>query len=346
SLSLLFGLGFALQLRRNPNALGRFSVRLVVLLMFGLVHGFLIWNGDILTEYALVGFLLIPFANRSSLTVVLWALGIFLCFPLTAAIYNALSLDLDRYSIAQSFQYGGYREFLRTNILVYTDRLVISILYIAQTISCFLLGLWLGRVGALERPQRHRLFIVLVCVFVLVLHVWGYRRNLADYNFRFDHFFVSPTLGFAYIFALAFFVSFLPFQKLFYIFSYTGRMPLTTYMTASVVLGYLFFGYGLGWYGRFTRGEWLLIAVLFYTAQIVLSHLWLRFFRVGPLEWLWRSLSYGKLQKIRRDRDPYSSVPGVPALLEPEVTPPVEIPKRAEFEEPFDWKKSTDEPQP
>ncbi|MGL4608995.1 MAG: DUF418 domain-containing protein, partial [Trueperaceae bacterium] len=45
SLSLLFGLGFALQLRRNPNALGRFSVRLVVLLMFGLVHGFLIWNG-------------------------------------------------------------------------------------------------------------------------------------------------------------------------------------------------------------------------------------------------------------------------------------------------------------
>jgi uncharacterized protein len=298
SLSLLFGLGFALQLRRNPNATGRFSVRLLVLLLFGLVHGYLIWNGDILTEYALVGFLLIPFAKRSSVTVMIWALAVFLLMPFTIGINAALNLDFDRYVIADTFQNGTYLEFLRANMLVYTDRLVISILYVSQTISCFLLGLWLGRVGALEKPKEHRLFLLGALTLMLFLAWWGYQNSRE--NFFLDVLFASPTLGFAYIAALALLVSFVPFQKLFYFFSYTGRMPLTTYMGASVILGYLFFGYGLGWYGRFYSGEWIRVALILYGSQIIFSWLWLKFFRAGPLEWLWRSLSYGKLQPIRR----------------------------------------------
>lgn len=298
SLSLLFGLGFALQLRRNPKATGRFSIRLLVLLAFGLVHGFLIWNGDILTEYALVGFLLIPFAKRSSVTVVVWSLAVFLFMPITIGINNALSLNLDRDTITQTFMTGNYLEFLRTNMLVYTNRLVISILYVSQTISCFLLGLWIGRVGALEKPKEHRGFLLGAVALMLLFAWWGYRNGRE--SFFLDVLFASPTLGFAYIAALALLVSFVPFQKLFYFFSYTGRMPLTTYITASVVLGYLFFGYGLGWYGRFYSGEWIRIALILCGSQIIFSWLWLKWFRVGPLEWLWRSLTYGKFQPIRK----------------------------------------------
>ena len=305
SLSLLFGLGFALQLRRNPNATGRFSIRLLVLLLFGLVHGYLIWNGDILTEYALVGFLLIPFAKRSSVTVVVWSLAVFLFMPVTIGIYEALRLDLNRDSIAQTLMTGSYLEFLGTNMLVYTNRLVISILYIAQTVSCFLLGLWLGRVGALEKPKEHRLFLLGALALMLLLAWWGYQNSRE--NFFLDVLFASPTLGFAYIAALALLVSFVPFQKLFYFFSYTGRMPLTTYIGASVVLGYLFFGYGLGWYGQFYSGEWIRVALILYGSQIIFSWLWLKFFRVGPLEWLWRSFTYGKLQPFRRTVVTYSS---------------------------------------
>jgi uncharacterized protein len=298
SLSLLFGLGFALQLRRNPNATGRFSIRLLVLLLFGLVHGFLIWNGDILTEYALVGFLLIPFARRSSVTVVIWSLAVFLLMPMTIGINDALSLNLDRDTITYQLMEGSYFEFLRTNMLVYTNRLVISILYVSQTISCFLLGLWIGRVGALEQPKKHRGFLLGAVALMLLLAWWGYRNSRE--NFFLDVLFASPTLGFAYIAALALLVSFGFFRQLFYFFSYTGRMPLTTYITASIILGYLFFGYGLGWYGKFYSGEWIRISLILYGTQIIFSWLWLKFFRVGPLEWLWRSLTYGKLQPIRK----------------------------------------------
>jgi uncharacterized protein len=320
SLSLLFGLGFALQLRRNPNAVGRFSIRLLVLLLFGLVHGFLIWNGDILTEYALVGFLLIPFARASSVTVVIWSLAVFLFMPITIGINSALSLDLDRYTIAQNFMTGNYLEFLRTNMLVYTNRLVISILYVSQTISCFLLGLWIGRVGALEKPKEHRGFLLGAVILMLLCAWWGYR--ISRENFFLDVLFASPTLGFAYIAALALLVSFIPFQKFFYFFSYTGRMPLTTYIGASVIVGYLFFGYGLGWYGQFYSGEWIRIALILYGAQIIFSWLWLKFFRVGPLEWLWRSLTYGKLQPIRKTTPAYSSF-GVTKRLDTAMAEPI-----------------------
>jgi uncharacterized protein len=300
SLSLLFGLGFALQLRRNPKAVGRFSRRLLFLLAFGLVHGYLIWNGDILTEYALVGFLLIPFAKRSSVTVVIWSLLVFLSFPVSISIHGALDLNLDTEGIANTFMNGSMLEILRTNMLIYTERLIISIMYICQTISCFLLGLWIGRVGALENPKAHRGFLVGSLVLMSLAAWWGYSRNLSNYNFFFDTLFTSPTLGFVYISALALLVSFRFFKNIFYFFSYTGRMPLTTYITDSVVLSIIFYNFGFGLYGQLHSGEWVWIALSLYTMQIVFSAWWLSKFRYGPLEWLWRSLTYGKFQPMRR----------------------------------------------
>jgi uncharacterized protein len=298
SLSVLFGLGFALQLRRNPKAVGRFSRRLFVLLLFGLIHGFLIWNGDILTEYALVGFLLIPFAKRSSVTVVIWAVLVFLSMPFTIAIHDAFNLDLNPERIATTFMNGGFLEILRTNALVYTERLIISIMYICQTISCFLLGLWMGRVGALENPKAHRRFLFGALVLMLLCAWWGYRNSRS--NFFLDTLFASPTLGFTYIAALALLVTLPFFQRLFYFFSYIGRMALTTYITDSIVLSVLFYNTGFGLYGQLHSGEWLWIALGLFTVQIFFSWWWLSQFRLGPLEWLWRSLTYGKFQPIRK----------------------------------------------
>jgi uncharacterized protein len=300
SLALLFGLGFALQLRRNPNALGRFSLRLLVLLVFGLVHGFGIWYGDILTEYALVGFLLIPFARRSNVIIVLSSLLVFLAIPIIGSFMPDSYYPLDKTAIAATFMTGSWTEVVRTNAQIFAYYLRVGAEYIPQTISCFLLGLWLGRVGALERPKEHRLFLFGALALMSALAWWGYQQNINNYRFFFDQFFTSPTLGFAYIAALALLISFKFFQKLFYFFSYIGRMPLTTYLTASVVLSLLFYGYGLGWYGQFYSGQWVYVALALFTMQVVYSWLWLKFFRVGPLEWIWRSLTYGKFQPIRK----------------------------------------------
>ena len=81
-----------------------------------------------------------------------------------------------------------------------------------------------------------------------------------------------------------------------------GRMALSNYLGQSLIASLLFNGSGLGWDGQVTPGEALLIGLVIYGAQLVLSTLWLRAFRFGPLEWLWRSWTYGRWQPLRAGR--------------------------------------------
>ena len=76
-------------------------------------------------------------------------------------------------------------------------------------------------------------------------------------------------------------------------------MCLTNYLVQSVIWVWLFFGYGLGWYGKVGLFDRVLLAILVYVFHVVTSQWWLRRFRFGPAEWLWRSLTYGQFQPMR-----------------------------------------------
>lgn len=78
-----------------------------------------------------------------------------------------------------------------------------------------------------------------------------------------------------------------------------GRMALTNYLTQSVVLGFIFYGYGLGLFGRIGPAPAALIGVGLYVAQLFFSGFWFLHYRFGPVEWLWRSLTYGRWQPMR-----------------------------------------------
>jgi uncharacterized protein len=78
-----------------------------------------------------------------------------------------------------------------------------------------------------------------------------------------------------------------------------GRMALTNYLAQSLICTTLFYGYGLGWFGRVGPALGLLITVVIFALQIPLSMWWLRRFRFGPFEWLWRTLTYGAVQPLR-----------------------------------------------
>ena len=79
-----------------------------------------------------------------------------------------------------------------------------------------------------------------------------------------------------------------------------GRMALTNYLVQSIVLGFVFYGYGFGLFGRIGSAAAAGIGVLIYLVQIQLSRYWLGRFCFGPFEWLWRSLAYGRRQPTRR----------------------------------------------
>src|SRR5262249_12027455 len=75
-----------------------------------------------------------------------------------------------------------------------------------------------------------------------------------------------------------------------------GQMALTNYLSQSAICTTLFYGYGFGWYGKLERYELWYVVLAIWAFQLALSPIWLRIFRFGPMEWLWRSLTYWKCQ--------------------------------------------------
>src|SRR6185295_3331508 len=167
--SLLFGAGLAIQFERLAGSERRTSLlvrRLVVLLAFGLIHLCLIWNGDILTEYALAGFIVLPFlfGPRWLLVVAaLAALGLYLemqVFPPSELWPSATALKQDITEAHRIYPTGGFLDVLafRLRELPLFASLHASIF--PRTIGLFLLGAFAWRTGILKNPPRHLLFSV------------------------------------------------------------------------------------------------------------------------------------------------------------------------------------------
>jgi uncharacterized protein len=76
-------------------------------------------------------------------------------------------------------------------------------------------------------------------------------------------------------------------------------MAFSNYLAQSLVFGWIFFGYGLGLFGRLGASQAMLLGIAVYIAQVLISHWWLKRFRFGPMEWLWRTLMYGVRQPWR-----------------------------------------------
>ena len=178
----------------------------------------------------------------------------------------------------------------------------------------FLLGLYAGRRRIFTEIATHRQFIRKVMWWSLALGLAGTTfitmvkpgwpldneflpitiRTLARLVERFS----SPAMGLAYIAGLTLLLQWDAWKSRLGPFGAVGRMALTNYLMQSVAFVLLFFGYGLGWYGQVGAFYALLLATALFALQIVASQWWLRRFRFGPAEWLWRTLTYGKLQPM------------------------------------------------
>jgi uncharacterized protein len=81
-----------------------------------------------------------------------------------------------------------------------------------------------------------------------------------------------------------------------------GRMALTNYLMQSTICAFIFHSYGLGFYGKVEVWQGILLTFLIYALQVIFSRIWLSYFYFGPLEWLWRSLTYRKFQEMKRKK--------------------------------------------
>lgn len=336
--SILFGIGFALQYQRmhkdDKVFVPFFRKRMLGLLIIGSVHLFLIWLGDILTLYALLGFTLIWFRNFSDKRLMIWTI-VLLLMPVVnwlamyltdnyypgyffrlhnelaskAATGIADGQNISNFSFHDYMAISSIQELLEMNLLMPLRRLG-GLLWegrLFKVLALFLLGIWAGRqilegnilsnTALLKKAMRWGLAIGLP---LNLLRTWvefsdlhGDLWPLAE--FVLNAFALTP-LAMAYCAVVAIIVTRRP-QWLRW-FAPVGRTALSNYLFQSLICIFIFYGIGLGYGSTLGYSGVVLIALILFGWQIIFSTLWLRYFRFGPVEWLWRQLTYGKRVKL------------------------------------------------
>jgi uncharacterized protein len=305
--ALLFGVGMAIQ-SEHLSVAGRplywLARRIAVLLAFGLVHLLFIWNGDILTEYALAGFAVLPFVLLPARVLLLAALLFLTAYAAAPALYSiswpsAAVLRAHVASANHVYSAGTLAEIWQFSVGELPWLLKLHLAVFLRTLALFVFGMFLWKAGVLKRTQDFRSEILIAAVTGLALGAILTAAEAYDALGSLDAAgqaladLAPVVLALGYGAALLALAQLPSARRFLLAFAPLGRMAFTNYVLQSVVLGFIFFGYGLGQFGRMGAAAAFMLGVALYAAQLVFSKWWLRRHRFGPLEWLWRTLTYG-----------------------------------------------------
>ncbi len=334
--SILFGLSFFIQMdsaaKRGNDFSMRFLWRGILLFGIGYVHQ-LFYRGDILTIYALLVPLLIPFHKVSAK----WLLGIaaviFLGLPrfISFAVFGNEALfglpdgfdnPLET-AYAELLLSGPFSELAVQNAVYgMKAKMNFQLLYFGRfyyTFGYFLIGLWLGKIG-LFRQLPHYLpmlkkvlkWSAIAClpIFGLIAGTFATAPQPVDFSswqhiiaFNFmDWLNIAMTAIIGCLFIIGYQKE--KWEKRLLFFAPYGRMALTNYVLQSIIGGFLLFGWGLGLITELRAIYLFFLALVMIVLQTLFSKYWLENFKYGPLEWLWRCGTYLKWQPfLKRDKD-------------------------------------------
>jgi uncharacterized protein len=333
--AFLFGLGLAEQMMRAEAGGARFLPlylrRLCVLFLIGIAHFLLLWDGDILHAYATDGFILLLFLRRSLKTLLVWA-GIMLGIPLlffgfttryaitgqvNPHVMNWIQyedLAEDRQTIEEArrvYSRGTYAEMIKFRagglgeLLPGNDD--------AHILAGFLLGLYAGRRRIFQHVSAHLAFIRRVQRSALMIGVAGSAvfvigqsnpsaTSVMQNVGRMCLVFAAPAMSFFYASTIIRVTEGEAWRRRLAPLASVGRMALSNYVLQSVICTTIFYSYGLALFCKVRPSLGLLLTMIIWLIQIPLSVWWLRRFQFGPIEWLWRSLTYWQRQPMRISR--------------------------------------------
>ncbi|WNG60762.1 DUF418 domain-containing protein [Archangium gephyra] len=339
--AFLFGLGFAVQLGRaegrGTSIVPVYARRLVVMLGVGLAHLFLLFQGDIVSTYALLGFTLLLFHKREDRTLLLWAAALIFLGPTLwntalrlpqllgspgaeeaakAAMERSQAL---RAQVLEAFSHGSWLDTVRVGAAYYSGDLFRNLSVLLPVVTGrFLLGLWAGRRRIFhDAPQHLRFFRRLLGwglalglfasgVGILVGQLFS-RKIIQPDSLPWLPYVMGPMrhlgemgMASAYVAGITLLFQRDTWRRRLAVLAPVGRMGLTNYLLTSVLGVLFFYGYGLGLMGRLGPAKQFALTLVLFALQLVFSHLWLARFRFGPVEWVTRSLTYGKAQPMRR----------------------------------------------
>jgi uncharacterized protein len=335
--SMLFGAGLVLMGERSdargaPLA-GVYYRRVLWLLVFGLAHAYLLWDGDILVSYALCGLILYPFRRLRPRTQIALGLCVFLLAvpvnmaaglaarraqetalpPLLDFIVQPDSRDPEKVrKDVELHQNGSYLTLLKNRAANNVWEQTVGFVSWAgpRAGGLMLLGMGLMQLGIFSAGRPLRFYLLLAALgygLGLPVVAWGVYEQLAH---QFEPIYQSLAGGhFNYLGSLlvalghvGVVVAVCKAGRLRWLtarLAAVGRMALSNYLMQTLIATTLFEGWGLGWFGRLDRFQLLGVVLSVWVLQLTVSPLWLRYFRFGPMEWLWRSLTYRRLYPLR-----------------------------------------------
>ncbi|WP_298422518.1 DUF418 domain-containing protein [uncultured Kordia sp.] len=326
--SLLFGLGISMQalklFEKGKLSFSFFARRMLILFFIGVCHILFIWSGDVLNIYAILGLFTTLMIKRSNKLILVLAI-IFLLFPfynqVFGYIFELIHFQPETYlsehtgeTVNQIIKNGSYLEGVQLRILEYMTNIPMLLDFLAPVaIAMFLIGLYLGKnkiytsldtfIDRIKKPMLvvaittniYRVVFLFVLVKLEIFRIAEYREVLIKLMVLSD-----TAMGLFYLWLIGWLWYNTKWKAILKPLQYAGRMALTNYILQSVVGLILFSSIGFRLYETLSPSETLFTAILVFIAQVFLSKVWLTHYQFGPLEWVWRCLTYKKLLPIKK----------------------------------------------
>ena len=332
--SFLFATGFYIQLSKHTedstDFLKTYRRRLFILLVLGAVHS-LIWFGDILFSYAIIGFILILFRNVKSKNLLRWSIFILLLpflidlvllpffqtpatisFNTTTSMVHVNYPDMTPEAVINTYQNGSVADIFLLNFhnLVWKYMGYFPSGQYFTLFGIFLLGYYLASIGFFTEKSKPIVLLVISLIIGLLAtfsariiggSLYRWPPTLANILFKFLLLIGQIFMCISYITCIYKIVQTSIGKRILKYLIPMGRMALSNYLFQTIIMIVIFFNFGFNLFGRIGLIQTMGIAILILAIQIIFSNIWLKHFRFGPFEWLWRSLTYKKRIKIQND---------------------------------------------
>ncbi len=314
--SMLFGYGLMMQFRKSQERGNSFIPlglrRLSILLIIGILHAFLVWSGDILITYALSGFIVLFLLRLSRMWLVTIAFLLYVIpnmgLALLSYIVSATGEEFytgfqEIESSLDAFGSGSWMDIFmqRAADWTYANIESGSLLLIGMTILPYmLLGAAAAKGKLIERTSNKKTFWITLTAVTLVA---GFSIKLLPYLFEANFYYMfvqdifgGPLVAIGYAGLITLLCQLTIFRKLLNPVAKVGRMSMTTYLSQSVIATTIFYSYGFALYGKIDvlTGTWMAVGI--FVIQMIFSEIWLSKFKQGPVEAIWKRVTYGKIK--------------------------------------------------
>ncbi|MFC0046112.1 DUF418 domain-containing protein [Metabacillus iocasae] len=314
--AILFGFGFMVMFeqayRKDTPFTPSFSRRLVGLFVIGVLHAFFIWYGDVLILYALCGLLLLIFQEARSQVLLTWATILWVIptlimsvLLLVATFHNQESavVGLNQQLIEQSYAVYGNGTFMdilsqRAMDWYYIHNMSTIPFLVLSIFPMFLLGAYMAKEKWFHYSEDRIVLLKWITLlsfltfllFKVMPYIFG--RNLFT-DYVQDN--IGGPAGTLFYLGSLLLISKSPFiQTLLKPFVAVGRLSLSNYLVQSLICTFIFYNYGLGLYGKITAAQGIMIAIMIFFVQMLISNMWIKFYSHGPIERVLRSITYWK----------------------------------------------------